>query len=193
MDNSDGLEHLKGQPVLVEAGPLELTGTVASFEDGSLTVSCDQECGLSGSSHRVSFSVFAPDALYRISGEATAGGKELVCRSGMVIERIQRRLWPRRHMDLSVTLCPVDGGTRLEGVPGRTIDVSIGGVCVETLRPLAGEGDPMVILNLPDGSTIVSDASTVDSEDLGDGWRYHLAFRDLDAADAGRLAAITTP
>jgi hypothetical protein len=68
------------------------------------------------------------------------------------------------------------------------VDIGVGGLCVETLRPLEGEGDPMVILSLPDGTSIVSLTSTVGAEDLGDGWRYRLAFRHLEAHDAGRIA-----
>ena len=95
-------------------------------------------------------------------------------------------------MDLVVTLCPVDDGSRLAGIPGRTVDVSVGGLCVETLRPVEGAGDPMVILKLPDGTTIVSGASTVAVEEFGDGWRYRLAFSELEEDDARRLAALTS-
>lgn len=94
-------------------------------------------------------------------------------------------------MDLPATLCPVEDGTRVAGVPGRTIDVSVGGLYVETLRRLEGEGDPMVILNLPDGTTVVTGTATIAAEDHGDGWRYRLAFRDLDPEDADRLAVLT--
>ena len=107
------------------------------------------------------------------------------------MQRIQRRRWPRRRLELRVTLCPVKGTSRLEGVPGRTVDVSVGGLCAETVRPVEGDGDPMVILDLPDGARIVAAAVTVAADDLGDGWRYRLAFRDLDSDDAGRLAALT--
>jgi hypothetical protein len=85
----------------------------------------------------------------------------------------------------------VEDGARLSGIPGRTIDVSVGGLCVETLRQLEDGGDPMVIMDLPDGTTIVACTTTVAAEDLGDGWRYRLAFQGLEAEDADRLASLT--
>jgi len=91
-----------------------------------------------------------------------------------------------------VTLCPVVDGRRVEGVSGRTVDVGVGGLCVETLREVPGEGDPMVILSLPDGTSVVALTSTVAVEDLGDGWRYRLAFLDIDAHDAGRIADVVS-
>ncbi len=191
MMHTDGLTGLVGLSALVEADGRETTGGVSAVEGSEVTLTLDDDSLAPGDLPVVVVSVFAPDALYRLEGRATVTGRELVTRADSAVERIQRRKWPRRPLDLPVTLCPVADGLRIEGVPGRTVDVGIGGCCVETLRPLEGEGDPMVILSLPDGTTIVSGTSTVDSEDLGDGWRYRLAFRDLDAHDAGRLADLT--
>jgi c-di-GMP-binding flagellar brake protein YcgR len=109
----------------------------------------------------------------------------------MVIERIQRRKWPRLRIDLPATLCPVTDATSLQGVPGRTVDVSVGGACVETLRALEGEGDPMLMLSLPDGGTIVCATATIAVEELEDGWRYRLAFIDLDGEESSRLQTLT--
>lgn len=186
-----GLSDLIGATALVEAGEEEATGLVSAVEGSTVTVTLDDDTFPAGAPTAV-VSVFAPDALYRLTGPAVRTGRELVTGEDATLERIQRRRWPRRHIDLPVTVCPVADGVRLEGVPGRTVDVSIGGCCVETLRPVEGEGDPMLILSLPDGTTVVSGASSITSEDLGDGWRYRLAFRDLDAHDAGRLADLTT-
>jgi hypothetical protein len=186
-----GLAILAGQMALVEAESVQVTGRVTSVVDAALTVTCDQECWMEAETRDVLVSVFAPDALYRLSGPALVSGFEVVTTPDITVERIQRRKWPRRRMDLAVTLCPILQGTHSEGVPGRTVDVSIGGLCVETLRPVEGEGGPMVILSLPDGTTIVSGASTVAAEDLGDGWRYRLAFQQLDTHDATRLAELT--
>jgi hypothetical protein len=188
--DTEGLAHLTGQTALVETGGLEATGSVTSVEPGSVTVSCDEETWAATELDGVTVSVFAPDALYRISGRATVKGTDVLLGPDAGVERIQRRKWPRRRLDLPVTVCPVSDGRRLEGVPGRTVDVGVGGVCVETLRPVEGEGDPMVIVSLPDGTTIVSLTATVGVEDLGDGWRYRLAFRHLEAHDAGRLAEL---
>ncbi len=175
----EGLAQLTGQTALVETGGTEATGSVTSV-DGSVVITCDQASWPSGDLGDVLVSVFAPDALYRFTGGAKVDGVEVTMGPDATVERIQRRKWPRRRLDLAVTLCPVGDGRRLEGVPGRPVDVGVGGMCVETLRPVDGEGDPMVILSLPDGTTIVSLTSTVGVEELGDGWRYRLAF--LEAA-----------
>ncbi len=192
--DTDGLAQLKGQTALVESGGWEATGTVTSAVlaagGAAVTVICDEETWTGSEVGDVVICVFAPDALYQFSGSATVTGPEVSVGPDAAMERIQRRKWPRRRLDMAVTVCPVADGRRVEGVPGRTVDIGVGGVCVETLRPVEGEGDPMVILSLPDGTTIVSLTSTVGFEDLGDGWRYRLAFRNLDAHDAGRIAEL---
>jgi hypothetical protein len=191
MEEHSNLDALEGHTALLEAEGTEATGTVTDVAGGVLTLSCDQECWPPGESHQVSVSVFAPDALYRITGKATANGLEVVCAAGMEVERIQRRRWPRKRLALAVTLCAVDNGVRLSGVPGRTVDLSVGGLCVETIRQLDGSDDPTVILDLPDGTAIVASVQIVAGDDLGDGWRYRLAFQGLDRSDADRLAELT--
>lgn len=188
MTYTDGLTGLVGLTALVEVGPAETTGRVAAVDGPRVTVELDEASLAEGELRAVAVSVFAPDALYRLAGPGRVTGQQLATGAGTSVERIQRRKWPRRRLDLAVTVCPVADGLRIEGVPGRTVDVGIGGCCVETLRPVEGEGDPMVIISLPDGTTIVSGTATVAIEELGDGWRYRLAFRELDAHDAGRLA-----
>ncbi len=192
--DTDGLVQLKGETALVESGGWEATGTVTSAAlaagGAAVTVICDEEAWAGYEVGDVAICVFAPDALYRFSGWARITGAEVSVGPDAAMERIQRRKWPRRRLDMAVTVCAVADGRRVEGVPGRTVDIGVGGVCVETLRPVEGEGDPMVILSLPDGTTIVSLTSTVGFEDLGDGWRYRLAFRNLDAHDAGRIAEL---
>lgn len=188
----DGLNQLVGHPALVETGDAEVTGSVTSFEAGVLTVACDADGWAAPGPGEVhaEVSIFAPDALYRLTGRAGVDGSDLLLGPEVAVERIQRRRWPRRRLDLPVTVCPVADGRRVEGIPGRTVDVGVGGACIETLRPVEGEGDPMVILSLPDGTTIVTLTVTVGVEDLGDGWRYRLAFRHLEAHDAGRIAEL---
>ncbi len=190
-DGLTGASGLLGLTVLVEVGEEEATGVVSATDGATIAVTLDEQTGALPESAVAQLSIFAPDALYRLTGRVSIAGRELRSAGDAPIERIQRRRWPRRRLDLPVILCPVAGGVRLEGIPGRTVDLSIGGCCVETLRPVEGEGDPMVILSLPDGTTIVSGASSIASEDLGDGWRYRLAFRDLEAHDAGRLSELT--
>jgi hypothetical protein len=191
MEEHSDLEALEGHTALLEGEATEATATVTAITSGALTLRCDQECWPPGESHPVSISVFAPDALYRITGKATANGLEVVCAAGLEVERIQRRRWPRKRLDLPVTLCAVDNSVRMSGVPGRTVDLSVGGLCVETIRQLDGTDDPTVILDLPDGTAIVATVAIVGSDDLGDGWRYRLAFQGLDESDIDRLAQLT--
>ena len=186
----DGLAHLIGLTALVETGGAEATGSVTAVDDVYVTITCDEESWAGTDIHSVQVSVFAGEAVYRLTGDAAIKELDVVLGPDPQIERIQRRKWPRRRLDLPVTVCPVEDGRRVGGVPGRTVDVGVGGVCIETLRPVDGEGDPMLIMSLPDGTTIVSLTSTVGVEDLGDGWRYRLAFRDLDGHDAGRIAEL---
>jgi hypothetical protein len=181
---------LAGLAAVVEGGPVAVSGVVAATTVDTVTVKCDLAGGEPDLPGTVRVSVFAPDALYRLDGPATRTGPDLTVGPDLQVERIQRRRWPRRRMDLPVTLCPLDDGRRLAGIPGRTVDVGAGGVCVETLRPIEGEGDPMVIINLPDGTSMVAGTRTVSVEDLGDGWRYRLAFTDLEDHHRHRLAAL---
>ena len=190
----DGLAQLVGHTALVETGGVEVTGSVTSVEGGVVRITCDSGDRIGPESIPdglpAEVSVFAPDALFRLAGRVAVDSPDLVFGPDATVERIQRRRWPRKCLDLPVTVCPVADGRRVEGVPGRTVDVGVGGVCVETLRPVEGEGDPMVILSLPDGTSIVTLTATVGVEDLGDGWRYRLAFRNLEAHDAGRIAEL---
>lgn len=181
---------LAGLTALVESGPVEATGVVSELQEGTVTVICDGDPWEGTEMASVQVSVFAPDALYRLTGAARVSGSEVTVGPGCAYERIQRRQWPRRRLDLPATVCPLEAGHRLAGVPARTVDVGLGGVSVETLRPLDGEDNPMLILNLPDGTTIVTLTTTVAAEDLGDGWRYRLAFKDLDSHDRYRLAGV---
>lgn len=185
--DAHGLAPLLGLTALVETGAAEATGSVTSVDDAVVVVTCDEESWTGTEIGPVHISVFGSDALYRLSGEAAVKGLDVHLGPEMTMERIQRRKWPRRRLDLAVTVCPVADGRRVEGIPGRTVDIGIGGLCVETLRPVEGEGDPMVILSLPDGTAIVSLTSTVGVEDLGDGWRYRLAFRHLESKEVGRI------
>lgn len=188
----DGLAHLIGLTALVETGGAEATGTVTSVDQAGLTVTCDHKSWEGTEIGVVQVSVFAQEALYRINGPALIRELDVISAPEAGVERIQRRKWPRRRLDLAVTVCPVVDGRRVEGVPGRTVDVGVGGLCIETLREVPGAGDPMIILSLPDGTSIVSLTSTVGVENLGDGWRYRLAFRELDAHDAGRLSEVVS-
>lgn len=188
------LSALVGHTAYVEGCATGVQGTVSRVEGGRLIVTCGPETKEWPESERleVTISVFGPDALYRLEGGAEAFGRDVVLDGGALVERIQRRHWPRRRMDIPATLCAVGDGRRIEGVPGRTVDLGVGGVSVETLRPIDCESRTRIILSLPDGTSFVAAARTVSSEELGDGWRYRFAFEHLDAHDAARLTALTT-
>lgn len=184
---------MNGLTALLESGVVEATGTVTAVGYDTVTVTCDEDHWNGVALATVAISVFAPDALYRLAGPAAMRGLDITVGPDPQVERIQRRKWPRRRMDLAATVCPVEDGRHLAGVPGRTVDIGVGGVCVETLRPLEGEGNPMLILNLPDGTSVVALTNTIAVEDLGDGWRYRLAFTDLDNHDRARIAVLIAP
>lgn len=188
-----GLDLLNGLTALLESGVIEATGTVTAVGMDTVTVTCDEDSWKGERIDSIAVSVFAPDALYRLAGPAAVSGLDITVGPEPKVERIQRRKWPRRRLDLPVTVCPVEDGRHLAGVPGRTVDIGMGGTCVETLRPLEGEGNPMLILNLPNGTSLVTLTTTVGVEDLGDGWRYRLAFSDLDDHDRSRLADLLQP
>jgi len=186
----DWREEVVGQTALVEGTGATTTGTAGPAGAGAFTIECDDVWWPAGDTHPITVSVFCPGSLYRISGLATA--TDTGCSIGVdaTVERIQRRRWPRRKLDLAVTLCPVQQWTEPAGVPGRSIDLSVGGMCVECMRPLPDGSDPMVVVYLPDGTEVVANTVTVGVEAGEDHWRYHLAFRDLDGAGARSLAAL---
>jgi hypothetical protein len=188
----DWVRQLAGQTALVEGDNLELAGTVEVGESSAVIVHCDEECGFAGDSREVAVSVFTPSAYFRLSGTARAEGKELYCSPEMSIERIERRRWPRARLDLPVTLCPVHGSDG-DAVPGRTVDISVGGACVETLSPVDGrpQEEVKVVIRLADGANIECSCATIAVEETDDGWRYRLSFRDLDEAGASRLKELT--
>lgn len=189
-EHPDWLEQLAGQTALVEGEGLELAGTVEIGRDGAVIVHCDEECGFAGEARKLSISVFTPGAYFLLNGTATPDGKDLRCSRGMAIERIERRRWPRARLDLPVTLCPVHGSD-IDSVPGRTVDISVGGACVETLSPVPRAETVTVVISLADGAHIECSCATIAVEETGDGWRYRLSFRDLDRIGASRLEALT--
>lgn len=192
VEHPEWLGQLAGQTALVEGDNLELAGTVEVSGAGAVIVHCDEECGFAGDTRKVSVSVFAPAAYFRLDGSAKADGKELYCAPDMAIERIERRRWPRARLDLAVTLCPLRGSD-VDVVPGRTVDISVGGACIETLSPVVGRSTPdvKVVIQLTDGANIECSCATIAVEETDDGWRYRLSFQDLDEAGVSRLQQLT--
>ena len=188
VENPEELDQLAGQTALVEGDGIELAGTVEVTDGPTITVVCDQECGFAGDTRTVTVSVFSPAAYFLLAGPAVADDKRLRCGAEMTVERIERRRWPRARLDLPVTLCPVHG-TDLDSVPGRTIDISVGGACIETLSPVehAGRGDVKVVIRMAEGADIECSCATIAVEEMEDGWRYRLSFMDLDDDGAARL------
>jgi len=184
-------EEMAGQTALVEGQPVTSTGIVERADGETLTIKCDGALWPAGEAHQVEASVFCPGALFRVSGTAVAAGKVLSFGADVIIERIQRRRWPRRNLDLTVTLCPVQAWNEPEGVPGHTIDLSVGGMHVECLRPLPAGCDPLAMLFLPDGTEVVTETVTVSTEAADGCWRYRLAFQDLDEGATQHLIALT--
>lgn len=191
-EHPDWLDQLAGQTALVEGDGIELAGTVEITDGPTITVVCDQESGFAGDARMVTVSVFSPDAYFRLAGPAVSDDKRLHCGSEMTVERIERRRWPRARLDLPVTLCPLHG-TDIDSVPGRTIDISVGGACVETLSPVerVDKGEMKVVIRMTEGSDIECRCTTIAVEEMGDGWRYRLSFRDLDGGGAARLEKLT--
>jgi hypothetical protein len=186
-EHPDWIEQIAGQTALVEGDGLEVAATIEiPGASVSVIVHCDEECGFSGDSRSVTVSVFTPTALFRLAGTATADGRDLHCGPDMTIERIERRQWPRARLDLAVTLCPMHG-SEIDCVPGRTVDISVGGACVETMSPLAKAETIKAVIRLSDGSNIECSCATIAVEEIEDGWRYRLSFRDLDNDGASLL------
>ena len=188
-----------GQVVLLEfegedARGTCLTGLVVKDERGEVTIDLGASSPAALDGSEVVASVFAPEALYRLHATAHAGRAGLVALAPVhEVERVQRRSWPRRALHIPVTLVPLDGtGTDADftGVAGRTVDIGMGGMRVETIRALPGSVDPSVMMTLDDGTSLFLPTRVVHSDDGPDGCEYRLAFHDLGEEDAARLAAL---
>jgi hypothetical protein len=168
-----------------------ITGVVQSASTEVLTI-----MGLSAhdlvDDAAVVVSIFAPDALYRIEALAHWGesGRMLI-EPIHEVERIQRRRWPRHAVHVNVTLASLDeSDDSIGGVAGRTIDLGMGGLRVETIRRLTPGVDLTVRFTLPDGGHVLA-RSTVVSANIGDdGCEYGLAFNELEDDDATHLMAL---
>jgi hypothetical protein len=137
-------------------------------------------------------SIFATDALYRLSATARwAGSGRLTIQPIHDVERIQRRRWPRHPLHLDVTLLPLDGpDPRASSVTGHTIDLSVGGLRVATRGLLPHGADPTVVLTMPSGDPLVARTTIVYAETHEGGGEYRLVFNELEDADLNRLTAL---
>ncbi len=105
------------------------------------------------------------------------------------VEKVQRRSWPRRLMNLAVSLVPLDEADVI-GVAGHTLDLGVGGARVRTVRPLPSGCDPSLAITLPDGTLLLVPTRVVYADVGEGGCDYRLAFCDLDETDAARLAEL---
>ncbi|MDP9073783.1 MAG: PilZ domain-containing protein [Actinomycetota bacterium] len=189
-----------GQTVLIEPqdighhaalGPV--SGVVEASDDDGLAIAGVTPSQLPEGTEVVA-NIFAPEALYRIrAGAHWLTPERLTLDPIHDMERIQRRRWSRHEVHLDVTLSPQGGGEAAPGVKGRTLDIGMGGVRVETGSLLPAGADVRVILMLPDGAPLVARASVVGVEDRGDIFEYRLAFDGLDELDTTNLAALLDP
>lgn len=196
-----GFRPRAGQVVLLEyegdhAEGTCLTGLVVKDEGGDVTIDVGASGPAPAEGSKVVASVFAPEALYRLHATARPGRGGLVALDPVhEIERVQRRSWPRRALHLSVTLVPLDGtGTDADftGVAGRTVDVGVGGMRVETIQPLPGGIDPSVMMTLEDGTSMFLPTRVVHVDIGPESCEYRLAFHELPEDDAARLAALVS-
>lgn len=175
-----------GQVALVERdepGKPEMTGLVALGDGETIQIDLGLDAVVPDGGGEVVVSVCAPDALYRLKAKSSPGPSRgiLVLSDIHDLEKIQRRSAARVPIRLGVSLACFDEPTsEISSVAGFTIDVGVGGVQVQTLRPLP-PGDPTVVLTLPDGTTIAALALVLQTVLENDGYRSRLAFQDLPA------------
>jgi hypothetical protein len=168
-----------------------LTGVVESAVGDALTI-----MGLSSNDladdAEVMVSIFAPEALYRIHGlsQWTDSGR-LVIGPVEDVEQIQRRRWPRHPVHVNVTLASLDEDEDdVGGVAGRTIDLGMGGLRVETIRKVTPGVDLTVMFTLPDGASVVARTTVISADVSDEGCEYGLAFEQLDDEDATHLMSL---
>jgi hypothetical protein len=172
--------------------PAALTGVVVVDAEGQWGIELQSPPTELDDGALVTLSIFAHDALYRLRGTAHyrwAG--YLALRPVYEVECIQRRMWPRFAMDVDVTLAAMEGSDAdFTGVTGRTIDISVGGLQVQTTHQLRPGADPTVMLTLPDGGRLVARARVVHSDASVGGYRYRLAFDQIEEGDTTRIMAL---
>ena len=134
-------------------------------------------------------SVYAPDALYRLRGNARAARPDgvIVLEPVLDVERIQRRSAARVPIQVGVTLSFLDDpGPMIESIVGRTLDIGLGGLRVLTLRPIP-KRDPTVMFTLPTGRSIVGATLVLSEDPTDEGYEVRLSFQDLDPDDVVAL------
>jgi len=182
-----------GQVALVEYAERSdecLTGLVLGEDGGYMAIDLGASGPLRAERDEVVVSVFAPDAMYRLRATARSGQPDgvIVLTPVHAVERIQRRGAARTAIRLGVTLAVIDLPA-VDSVVGRSIDVGLGGLRVETLRALP-QGDLAATFTLPGGTSIVAPVDVLAVETDADGYEYRLAFGQLSGPEAEAIAAL---
>src|SRR5205085_6116281 len=173
-----------GQVALVEyAGDTAttLTGLVTAGQE-PIAIDLGAAAPRPAADEAVVVSVYAPDALYRLHATARPARPAgvIVLEPVHEIERIQRRNAVRVPIQIGVTLSFLDDpAPTIESVVGRTLDVGLGGLRVQTLRPVPHR-DPTVMFTLPAGRSIVAAALVLSEDVTAEGYECRLAFEELD-------------
>lgn len=177
------------EPVDAEPGQECLTGVVVPGEHVTIDLGASPRPPAGISEVVVSF--FAPEALYRLTAQADHHGDGLLELDVLDVERVQRRSTPRALMALPVRLRPAGpDGAGASVLLGETVDVSAGGCRVTTANPWSEDTDPILLMELPDGGSLVTEARVITS-DLGPvGWEYRLAFPAIAETDRERLTRL---
>jgi hypothetical protein len=134
-------------------------------------------------------SVYAPDALYRLRATAKPSRPDgvIILEPVLEVERVQRRSAARVPIQVGVTLSFLDDPSpMIESIVGRTLDIGLGGLRVQTLRPVPHR-DPTVMFTLPTGRSIVGATLVLSEDRTAEGYECRLAFEDLDADDVVAL------
>ena len=96
--------------------------------------------------------------------------------------QVERRRSIRRALRLGTT---VYTGDRPD--PAHTVNVGVGGVCLESPHRLVVGAPTTLIVLLPGGEPLMVEAEVRDTREDGGGWVAHVAFRDLRPRDLDRL------
>jgi hypothetical protein len=188
---------IAGQVVMVERAGHDvedgcLTGVIMPNGDGDIAIDLGRGGPELADGDEVVVSVFSSEAMYRLHGTVHPRGRSLVILDSVrETERVQRRRAPRRPLRMSVTLVSADeSDPDVSRVAGRSVDVGVGGLRVETVRPLPAGADPIAILTLPEGPPLMLPTRVVASDVSESGCEYRLAFTQLRPPDADRLAVL---
>ena len=183
-----------GQVALLEHSDADRveTGLVAQSDENRVEIDLGPNTPAQAEREEVLVSVCAPDALYRLKATANPGrDRGIIILSDLEeVERIQRRATARIPLRLGVALASLDEPTtEILSVTGFTIDIGVGGVQVETMRPLP-PGDPTVMLTLPEGTPVVALSQVLETREEHGAYRTRLAFKDLPADAMTALKAL---